>query len=156
MPARRKSEKLRLLSGEKPRLTPNLGGGLGTPPPPKWLPREGKGEWKRVVEACASHPTWLQQVDVALLTAYCSTWATWLEAAKDLVERGVLVPARSDAGKAVGSMVKNPAAQISRDSAVQLRQLCRELGFSPDARGRVDLGAAEGSQSDLLDAEFFS
>ncbi|HVL99333.1 MAG TPA: phage terminase small subunit P27 family [Egibacteraceae bacterium] len=139
-----------MLEGSRPRpAAPNLGGGLGTPAAPKWLPRVGKAEWRRIVRACAGHPTWLQEVDVALLTAYCATWATYLDAARDVAERGALVSGRSSADK--GALVKNPAAQIARDSATQLRNLARELGFSPDARGRVDLGQREApSRDDLL------
>ncbi|MFJ8269473.1 phage terminase small subunit P27 family [Streptomyces sp. NPDC094154] len=143
----RKPNRLRVLHGQAPRTAPMAGGPLGTPDPPDWLPETAQEEWQRVVEACAAHPTWLQHGDVAILTAYVATWATWLEAAQDVARRGALVPGRSSAddddGEGGRRLVKNPAVQIARDAATQLRALCRELGFSPDARRRVDVGALE-------------
>lgn len=147
MAQQRKPNRLRVLHGQPVRTPPQAGGPLGQPDPPDWLPAEAQDEWERVTEACASHPTWLQQGDVAILTAYCMTWATWLEAAQDIARRGPLVPGRSSAdaddGEGGPRLVKNPAVQIARDAATQLRALCRELGFSPDARRRVDVGSNE-------------
>ncbi len=140
----RKTNRLRVLHGQAPRVAPIVGGPIGLPDPPAWLPEAAKEEWDRVVEACEAYPLWLQRGDVAILTAYCVTWATWLEAAQDIARRGALVPGRSSADLVEDEdgprLVKNPAVQIARDSAVQLRALCRELGFSPDARRRVDVG----------------
>ncbi|MFH9587921.1 phage terminase small subunit P27 family [Streptomyces luteogriseus] len=144
MAQERKTNRMRLLHGQSARIAPVVGGPLGQPDPPEWLPPVGQEEWERVTEACATHPTWLQHGDVAILTAYCATWAIWLEAAQDVARRGALVPGRSSADAAGGEdgprLVKNPAVQIARDAAAQLRALCRELGFSPDARRRVDVG----------------
>jgi P27 family predicted phage terminase small subunit len=107
------------------------------------LPREARAEWRRVVKACAAWPTWLQTVDRAALSAYCTAWATFQAAAKDVAERGPLVPGRSSADQARPALVKNPAVQVVRDAQQALRQWARELGFTPDARGRVDLGDRE-------------
>ncbi|MEX2445778.1 MAG: phage terminase small subunit P27 family [Dehalococcoidia bacterium] len=114
-----------------------------------------KREWRLVTRACATWPTWLQAVDVAALTAYCVSWSTFLAAAKDVAERGPLVPGRSsaDAARDDGpALVKNPSVQIARDAQEQLRKWATVLGFTPDARGKVDLGdyEAEASESDLL------
>jgi P27 family predicted phage terminase small subunit len=132
---------MRLLTGQPERFPPNLGGGLGAPDPPRWLSREARAEWRRVVRACEDFPTWLQEVDRASLTAYCVAWASFVDAAKDLAERGPLVPARSSADG--DAKVKNPAAQVVRDSSEAMRKWARELGFTPDARGRVDVGQRE-------------
>jgi P27 family predicted phage terminase small subunit len=141
MPARRTPPAMRLLTGQAPTYPPNLGGGLGAPDPPRWLSREGRAEWRRVVKACEDWPTWLQEVDRAALSAYCSAWSTFVDAAKDVAERGPLVPARSSADG--DAKVKNPAVQIVRDSSEAMRKWSRELGFTPDARGRVDVGQRE-------------
>lgn len=150
MPQRRKPNPIRPLTGEAPKVHPVIGGPLGTPDPPEWLPDAGQDEWRRVVQACSINPGWLQHGDVAMLTAYCATWATWLEAAQDVAARGPLVPGRSsaDGGESGPRLVKNPAAQVARDAASQLRYLCRELGFSPDSRAKVDTGTPDGSDPD--------
>jgi P27 family predicted phage terminase small subunit len=112
--------------------------------PPAWLTVEGKREWSRILsQVSATSPLWLREVDRAALAAYCSTWATFVAAQREVKRLGVLVPARSpsDAGRATGAVVKNPAVQIARDSAAALCRWCRELGFTPDARGRAALGA---------------
>ncbi len=113
---------------------------MGAPKPPAWLPRVAAAEWRRVVKAAAVYPTWLQELDRAGLTAYCMAWAAFEEAARDVGSRGVLVGARSSADKARGASVKNPALQIMREAGESMRRWARELGFTPDARGRVDLG----------------
>ncbi|MFI1951979.1 phage terminase small subunit P27 family [Streptomyces xinghaiensis] len=152
MPQPRKTNALRMLHGQAPRTAPVIGGPLGLPDPPDWLPPAGQEEWVRVTQVCNARPGWLQDGDVALLTAYCHTWATWLEAARDVARRGALVPGRSSADAAGDEdgprLVKNPAVQIARDAAVQLRALCRELGFSPDARRRVDIGDIDDHDDD--------
>ncbi len=113
------------------------------PSPPSWLPREGKAEWRRIVAAVEAWPGWLRSTDRAALVAYCAAWAVWVEAMRDVAERGALVPGRSsaDAARDGAGLVKNPSVQVARDAAVSLRSWARELGFTPDARGRIDLGA---------------
>ena len=143
MPARRNTNALRLMRGEDPQPTANLGGGLGTPDPPRWMDTAARAEWRRVVRACEDWPTWLQEIDRSALTAYCVSWSVFLAAAQDLAERGVLVPGRSSADEARGALVKSPSVQIARDAQDQLRRWARELGFTPDARGRVEVGAKE-------------
>ncbi|MFC4608802.1 phage terminase small subunit P27 family [Streptomyces maoxianensis] len=158
MPQPRKTNRLRILSGQAPRPELIIGGPLGIPDAPDWLPEKARAEWDRVTAVCGTHPLWLQHGDVAILTAYCHTWATWLEAAQDIADRGSLVPGRSSADSAGDDgprLVKNPSVQIARDAAAQLRALCRELGFSPDARRRVDIGVLEDQDpdADLLNPE---
>ncbi len=101
-----------------------------------------------MVEATAAYPTWLQRADLAALANYCMAWAMWSAAAQDVAVRGALVPARSSADTARGAKVKNPSLQVMRDASVQLRAWAKELGFTPDSRGRVDLGEVEGDKDD--------
>jgi P27 family predicted phage terminase small subunit len=145
MPTPRKPRRLKVLAGDKVPENPRWPD-LADEKPPTWLDREGKREWRRVVEHLQRYPGWLQCVDRPGLAVYCATWAIWLAAAKDVAKRGPLVPgrssadaARSDDGEPV--LVKNPSAQIMRDAGIQLRAWCREFGFSPDSRGRLDLGS---------------
>lgn len=149
MPARSTPPGLRLLHGLPPREAPNTVGLTAAGAqlrPPAWLPREAKNEWRRIVDAVRDYPTWLQRADRAGLVAYCMAWSTFAEAAKDVAKRGPLVPGRSSADQARSDdppLVKNPAVQVMRDASAQLQRWCRELGFTPDARGRVDLGGQD-------------
>lgn len=70
--------------------------------------------------------------DVAILTAYCSAYARWMEADAKVVEYGLLVEA---------PRTKVPMHNMYRDIARQERADCikfaAELGITPSARTRV-------------------
>jgi P27 family predicted phage terminase small subunit len=117
--------------------------GPADPAPPSWLSDEALTEWHRVTSALRDHPEWLRATDRAALAAYCASWAAFVEAAADVASRGVLVPARSSADQAREggpALVKNPAVQVMRDAQAALRGWAGALGFTPDARGRVQTG----------------
>ncbi|MCA1707905.1 MAG: P27 family phage terminase small subunit, partial [Actinobacteria bacterium] len=86
---------------------------------------------------------------------YCVSWATYEAAAQDIAERGVIVPGRSSADEARGVLVKNPSVQVARDASASLLRWCRELGFTPDARGRIDVKELTGDRH-LGPERFFS
>lgn len=153
MPQRRTPNAIRVLRGAPERSTVTAVG-LGAPQPPTWLEREARDEWCRVVRATASYPTWLTEVDRAALVGYCTAWSTFVAAAKDVATRGPLVPARSSADRAreESAMVKNPSVQIARDAAATMRAWCVQLGFTPDARGKIEQGEWDDSDPDgILD-----
>ena len=120
----------------------------GMPDPPGWLQGEAFVEWARITTALSSVPGLLRIVDRAGLVAYCEAWGTFVEAAREVRERGVLVRGRDN------SMVRNPAVQIARDAAKELKVWCAEFGFSPSARARMAV-PAEG-KDDGVDAEILS
>jgi P27 family predicted phage terminase small subunit len=134
MPANRLPENVRRLRGYPPRVPPTL---PAIPKPPDWLPKAAKVEWRRIVDLAGRYEGWLQAVDRAALAGYCMAWATFESVARDVAENGALIPGRSTADR--GRMVKNPAVQIMRDESTQMRYWARELGFTPDARGRIDV-----------------
>ncbi len=143
MPTRPIPSRLRPMHALPPRKGPTTGP-AGLSEPPEWLPAAAQAEWVRIVAATAAHPTWLQAADLASLTAYVAAWAVYEEAARDVAARGALVPGRSSADTARdAALVKNPALQVMRDAGIQLRAWAKELGFTPDSRGRVDLGGVE-------------
>jgi P27 family predicted phage terminase small subunit len=148
MPARKTPGRLRLAAGLGEQPSRNLSTGIGTPDPPAHLPPVGRREWRRVVRAAASRPMWLQRCDLAALESYCFAFAIYRQACEALTEAGVTVAGRSSADKAGNRLVKHPAISIWRASSAELRAWCRELGFSPDARGRVDIGPPDDDERD--------
>ncbi|MDQ4145039.1 MAG: hypothetical protein M3198_15120 [Actinomycetota bacterium] len=80
MPANRKSNKVRELHGNKPRVNPQVADLSAHNKPPTWFSEAARGEWERVREACARYDAWLQTVDRAALIAYCTAYATFEEA----------------------------------------------------------------------------
>lgn len=152
MPARRTPDALRLLSGAvlpTRKVAPAL-----ALEPPIWLDDVARAEWIRLVTATRRYDRWLTETDEPALTAFCTQWSVYVAAAKDVAARGPLVPGRSGADG--GALVKNPAVQIMRDAQNALRGWVSQLGFSPDARGRVNLSEPHaGSDADsLLDGDF--
>ena len=131
--------------GQRPILPEPEIGPEGIPDAPGWLSGEAFEEWARVTKALASVPGLLRTVDRAGLVAYCEAWGTFVEAAREVRERGVLLRGKT------GEMVRNPAVQIARDSAKELKVWCTEFGFTPSARGRMH--APGESKPDDVDAE---
>ena len=88
---------------------------------------------------------WLQHTDSAALAAYCAAFTTFVAATQDVARRGVVIAGRSSADAARGEdgVVRNPAVSIARDASVLMRQWAVQLGFTPDARGRANLGALD-------------
>ncbi len=155
MPNRRLPREVVRLHGGKTRRTPFSADLQYTPRPPTWLSPAGKREWKRVVGLCKHWEGWIQQVDRACLTAYCTAWAAFEDAAKEVAKNGVMIEGRSAPDRE--RLVKNPAVAVMRDASTTLRYWSRELGFTPDSRGRIDLTRMPSSSSlqdkldDLLD-----
>jgi P27 family predicted phage terminase small subunit len=104
---------------------------------PPMLDDAGRAEFERLGVVFADQPTRFREGDRAILTAYCLTWSLYLATAAELASTGVLVKGRSESDRA--RMVKNPALVALTQTSSQLRYLARELGLTPDARGRMGL-----------------
>jgi len=101
---------------------------------PRWLPPEGKRKWKQLAPKLEKLGL-LTEVDGEKLAAMCLHWSILLEAAKDVKERGILIPsARED-----GALVKNPSLQILRDNSAAFCKIAGEFGLDPVNRGRIDV-----------------
>ena len=59
---------------------------------PMFLSREAKKEWKRVVMELA-RLNLISDLDVMALAAYCNSFATWIDAMKQIREDGTVVRA---------------------------------------------------------------
>ncbi|MFF7233960.1 phage terminase small subunit P27 family [Streptomyces sioyaensis] len=104
--------------------------------PPADFEGEALAEWRRVVPEL--HRLGLVTVvDRAYLVAYCSAWSSFEEARQTLAERGPLVEGRD------GNLVKNPAAQIMRDSADMMIKFGSRFGLSPSDRTRLSVAPRE-------------
>lgn len=102
---------------------------------PAVLDEAGVAEWSRLAEVYAGDATRFREGDRAAVVAYCAYWSAFLVAAQDVSSNGPVVPGRSDKDR--GRLVKNPATVAMRECATQLRYWARELGLTPDARGRI-------------------
>ncbi|WP_166787266.1 MULTISPECIES: phage terminase small subunit P27 family [unclassified Cryobacterium] len=113
------------------------GTGLNFDTVPTMLDGAGAAEWVRLGEVFADQQTRFREGDRAILTAYCLTWSLYLMTAAELAGGGILVQGRSESDRA--RTVKNPALVALTQISSQLRYLARELGLTPDARGKMGL-----------------
>lgn len=118
-----------------------VGVGLDWDQVPELLPEAGRAEWAHLAEQHAAYPQRLRETDRTAVVAYCTWWAAFDAARRDIAERGALVPGRSSADSARGDagLVKNPSVAAMRDASQQLRYWARELGLTPDSRARQGL-----------------
>jgi hypothetical protein len=47
--------------------------------PSRLMPKQSRDEWRRVLEMAKQYPGWIPTADIPTLTAYCSTWALFVE-----------------------------------------------------------------------------
>lgn len=119
------------------------------PKPPTWLSREAKAEWKRVVPGL-SRLDLLKEEDRAALTTYCETWATYVEALRDMRKNGLTVENTSTRKDGTEStwITKNPSVAVAERASQQLRFWAHEFGLTPSAESRVTQGGADDEPDD--------
>jgi P27 family predicted phage terminase small subunit len=117
------------------------------PKPPTWLSREARAEWRRIVPGL-SRLELLKEEDRATLSAYCETWATYVEAIRDVRETGLTVENVTvyKDGTESRRTVKNPAIVVAESAAMQLRGFAQEFGLTPSAESK--LSPVRGSDDD--------
>lgn len=103
------------------------------PTAPEGTPEPVLIEWRRVLVELEAMGL-AHAADRDVIYAYCCAVVEHRGAYEALTEHGPLIPGRA------GGMVRNPAAQMVRDSATNLRMLARELGLTPSARASLKLG----------------
>lgn len=116
------------VSHSKP--VPSLKAVAAIPNQPSYLSREAKAEWKRITPELKRLGI-LANIDRAMLSAYCETYALWTIARKVIHDEGLVTTGQK------GETVKHPAWQVYRDSATLMASLAKELGVSPNARLRM-------------------
>ena len=113
------------------------------PEPPTWLSREAKAEWRRVVPELGRLKM-LKQSSRSSLVAYCETWATFVQATREVHRDGLTIEAKQ-------GMLAHPAVAIARTAQKELRAWCAEFGLTPSAEGRLSLPDETADGDDLLD-----
>lgn len=130
--------KLLLLNGRKEGQD-SAGRAVPTPPPfkrlapnpPSWLSREAKAEWKRIVPGLTLLDL-VKPEDRATLSAYCETWATFVDATRTVQREGITVTNPQS-----GRVSVHPAVMIKDKAATQLRHYAAHFGLTPAAERSV-------------------
>jgi P27 family predicted phage terminase small subunit len=116
---------------------------------PELLDAVGMGEWQRLGTVYAGDLVRFREGDRQIVVAYCLAWSVYASASAQLIRDGLIVEGRSAPDR--GRQVKSPSMTIWTQAGSQLRYLARELGLTPDARGRSGFREHETSDgSDLL------
>lgn len=125
---------------------------------PKWVPKEAKDEFKRVVEIVGEMEL-LTATDQAALEAYCVSYARWrtAEAIVDAEGQTVNEPIVNKAGDIVGHKIKrHPATIIAKDERLSMLRAASLFGFDPSSRSRIQLpNGEEAPKDDDTDADLF-
>lgn len=129
---------VRLLEEGKLRNRPSIL--EGTPTQPEWLSVAAKEEWNRVAPELAAAGL-LTQLDRAALAAYCQTYARYVEVQEALEREGMII----------ASGRPHPLCKVASDLLKHLKVYSCELGFTPAARGRIDVPPLQDAESDDFD-----
>lgn len=124
----------------------------GAPAMPKWLPKAGKAEWRKVV-AELRRLGLITVIDGAALAAYCAAVAELQAATESINAEGriITVPVHNRDGEPVGEKrVVNPAVKMQRDASMVIKSFLAEFGLSPS--GRVRLVAPKAAEQDEFEA----
>lgn len=141
-----KSPDLKVLHGnpskepEKP-ATKSL---TGAPKPPGDLKGEAFAEWCRVT-AFLTKVGRVEAVDYAALVVYVSAWETFDLARQAMSDQGPLIQGRD------GNLVRNPAAQIMRDSADTMLKFGAKFGVTPKDRQNLGIAGDPAGDEDELE-----
>jgi P27 family predicted phage terminase small subunit len=126
----------------------------GAPPLPRWLSKEAKAEWRRIVPELLSLGL-LTIVDRTALAAYCQAHAELVEATKVLDAEGRLldVPVFNRAGEQTGTTKKaHPAVRLQRDAFARVKLFLAEFGLTPATRARLQVPGPGRGQPDDFEA----
>ena len=103
---------------------------------PKWLPEEGRREWRRVVRELQATGV-LTMVDTAVLEGYCVSYARWLHAEEQLKGQPEVI--ESDKG----NLYMNPWVGVASTAKREMLRFAQELGMTPSARSRIQIQKQE-------------
>ena len=114
------------------------------PEPPERFGPDAVAEWNRTGPVL--HKMGLITLsDLPMFEAYCEAWGGYVSAQRTYAAQPLVEGQK-------GNLVRNPAAQISRDNLDKAISLARDFGMTPASRTRIDLpgGQATGGGLEAL------
>jgi P27 family predicted phage terminase small subunit len=113
------------MRGTKPRLVVSNEAVTAIPPPPSWLPKDAKAEWKRVAPDLIARKV-LAETDMAALENYTIAVAGVRETARILNRQGRMVGSKA-----------HPLIRQQLQYLESSRRYAAELGLTPVSRQRA-------------------
>jgi P27 family predicted phage terminase small subunit len=101
------------------------------PPPPAWLSRLGKAEFRKVV-AIMMERNHLTDADLGTVAAYADAMAQLADSTRQINRDGMVITTAN-------GLRKHPAISIQINARNQIRQLAAELGLTPVSRSRPSI-----------------
>lgn len=105
------------------------------PSPPTWLSREAKAEWRRVAPGLQRLDL-LKEEDRAAFTAYCETWAMYVDARRTIQREGLTYEARR-------GVIAHPCVSIVHNTGRELRLWASQFGLTPSAENALAKGGGD-------------
>lgn len=118
---------------------------------PSWLDKEAKKEWKRIYKEL-EELNLLTNVDITALAIYCDAYSKYIQANKEIEEKGMFVEYTNKAGAT--NTIENPAINTAKKYADIIRRMCAEFGLTPSARAKLTLPKKEEKEVDPITAKF--
>lgn len=97
---------------------------------PKWLDKEAKAEWNRIIDELLELDI-LTNIDIAALALCCDAYSKYIQAHRKVKRHGLMMTELTKYGE---KLVKNPAVTIQKQYAEIYKQFMSEFGLSPSAR----------------------
>ena len=136
-----KPAKLKIADGSRKPARSNPAAAAGVPVCPRWLGPAARAEWRRVAAELAAQGV-VAKLDVAVLTAYCTTWERYQQAVKALAKhKSLSYQVVNEAGSV--TFRRRPEVGIAEAAEKQLRLLASELGLTQLSRQRMDVQPPE-------------
>jgi len=111
---------------------------------PRWLTGGAREEWRRVARTLADAGV-LTEVDRAALLAYCVSYQRWVDAERQVAEKGVVLKTVN------GNIIENPYLSVAKRAMRDMLAAMQQFGMTPASRSRVQ--AATGGEAEMSLAE---
>lgn len=130
-------------------------GAAGVPEMPAGLSEVAQQEWNDIVPLLERMGVQLSAGDGKALAAYCSCYAQWMLAEKEIADYGItinVVHTDDDDGDVLFTEFKvNPAVRVRSDALRQMKSFLIEFGLTPASRCKLETKPAGDAPVDPLE-----
>ena len=105
------------------------------PPPPSWLSKIGKQEWKKITLQL-HNLNMLHKIDLRLIEAYCNEISLYIETEQLLRNKGRIQAFKNPDGTLKHTQAV-PYQKISKDALNSALKLAAQFGITPVARASI-------------------
>lgn len=136
---------IKILQGEpnKDRINYNEPQPEGTTTVPRWLNRQAKTEWKRIVPELYRLGL-LTKIDRSSLAAYCQAYGRWVQV-ENKINALIKKQAEGDEANAyllktqAGNIIISPLLSVANRCLDQMKTFLVEFGMTPISRTRLEM-----------------